>query len=387
MNSKILVQRLYPRVEKALVDTNHLNLLKRALADFFTKNQTFLSDIAPMHQIIVDDKIKNTIFQALDLDEALIRQTLKDAPDIHMKSSEQIINTFNIALTLAMRFALINKKEVLLNQVKGMYIVSFYPSLFWKYFRYKPNEAVMTYAINNMSNKFLIKIHGNLWGMLIATIDGALENPTNVNRLKRADDLDFVYFVIDTKNRIKSQFKNITNEYMIAHAAKKYVNVESDNFDDEGYHETENTLNVVNKMTQKVVLKFANEGVDMRVATMAAKICKVSVNDLRNYLEQIMSNEQIEDIERCVKSILTLYLYESQEDASTIRSNKFMVTSLSLYKKANSTNVNMVELKQGLDKLLKEGTDLFLKTTRVASLNDYKRALFTFFVLSIQLEG
>ena len=382
MEDKLLLERIYPNVQKNLSQQSNQDRIKRKMDEYLNKNSRFLTEIGPMHQVLFSDDFKQTIFDACGINQNDIKKIIKESKDID--SSGMTINAFNISMTLAIRYALINNKDKLLSQLIAIYSASMYPLLYRKYFKYDPQPSIMEYVVNNMSNKFKLKTEG-LWGELLRMGNVCLEN--NKKSLTRGYDIDCVKYVLDLRSRMNSFFKNIYREFDKAHKENKFINLDSDNFDEDNYVEADNNMYVIKRFTDAAVMRLATEGVDMRLVTYSAKLCQVSVNELRNYLQNIIVDDRMKDLRKITECILYLYINEAQENANTIKSNKFLIECLNIYKKANSTDKNITTIKELLDKLLKEGTNLFAKTTRLASINNYRRALFTFFVLNIQMGG
>lgn len=382
MEDKLLLTRIYPTVEKNLSLKSNQEKIKKRMDEYLNKNSKFLTEIAPMHQVIFSDDFKETIITSCGINPQDVKKVIKESHDID--SSGMTVNYFNLSMTLAIRYALISKNDKLLSQLVTIFSVSMYPLLYRKYFKFDPKETIMEYVVNNMSNKFKLKTEG-LWGELLRMGNVCLEN--NRKSLTRGYDIDCVKYVLDLRSRMNSFFKNIYREFDKAHKENNFVNLDSDNYDEDNYIEADNNMYVVKRYTDAAVMRLSTEGVDMRLVTYSAKLCQVSVNELRNYLQNIIVDDRMNDLRTITESILYLYINESQEKAETIKSNRFLIECLNIYKKANSTDKNIIIIKELLDKLLKEGTNLFLKTSRVASINNYRRALFTFFVLNIQISG
>lgn len=382
MQDKLLLERIYPNVQKNLSQQSNQDAIKRKMDEYLNRNSRFLTEIGPMHQVLFSDDFKQTILDSCGIDTNEVKKIIKDSRDID--SSGMTVNSFNISMTLAIRYALLNNKNKLLSQLIAIYSASMYPLLYRKYFKYDPQPSIMEYVVNNMSNKFKLKTEG-LWGELLRMGEVCLEN--NKKSLTRGYDIDCVKYVLDLRSRMNSFFKNIYREFDKAHKENNFVNLDSDNFDEDNYVEADNNMYVVKRFTDSAVMRLSTEGVDMRLVTYSAKLCQVSVNELRNYLQNIIVDKRMNDLRKITECILYLYINDSQENANTIKSNKFLIECLNIYKKANSTDKNIITIKELLDKLLKEGTNLFAKTTRLASINNYRRALFTFFVLNIQMSG
>lgn len=120
----------------------------------------------------------------------------------------------------------------------------------------------------------------------------------------------------------------------------------------------------------------------MKIVDMAAKTCQVSRNELRNYLNRMIISANMEDIKVIISSILYLYLYDAKNNKTEIRTNKFLLYCLEMYKKSNTSDENIIRIKKLLDKWLEE-LGAYKKTQRLATINNFRRAIFTFFVFTI----
>jgi len=97
----------------------------------------------------------------------------------------------------------------------------------------------------------------------------------------------------------------------------------------------------------------------------------------------MVSNENINDIKLIIESILFLYMFDNKNKLEDINSDKFLLHCLDIYKRSNTTDENIIKIKKILDSWLDElGT--YKKTQRLATINNFRRAIYTFFVMSIQ---
>ena len=61
MEDKLLLTRIYPTVEKNLSLKSNQEKIKKRMDEYLNKNSKFLTEIAPMHQVIFSDDFKETI--------------------------------------------------------------------------------------------------------------------------------------------------------------------------------------------------------------------------------------------------------------------------------------------------------------------------------------
>jgi len=378
----ILLTDLYPRVEQSLAKKENTDLIKKTIEGYLDRNMDRLTTAGPVHRILFTDIDSAPIFTAINVEPTVIQKMLKESSIIIGKHVPIMSNPFNSACVMAIRYYMLKNNEDVVRMLLTYLTLSMYPSLHKKYFRKaEPNENIMNYTINNLSNKFKIKQLGTIYHALVDTTMVCYK--TNQNKLKRCSDKDILDFVQDVKTRLNSLLRKISIEFYKNHKNGNYLNLEVDNYDDDNYREADSNTFVVERLTNTVVLKLTVEGPKTNLVTIAAKFCQVSVNELRNYVETKIVGENREDIRKLVESILFLFIFDAHNHVNEVSSNKFFAYCLEMYRKSNTTDENIIKIKKILDSWL-EDLGAYKKTQRLATINDFRRALFVFMVLSIQ---
>lgn len=381
MADMYILKELYPVVEKALDKKENTIMLKNAVSDYLDRNNEKLTTIGPVYQTVFSDMDKEKLYNAIELRPEKILEVLRKSP--YVKADKYILkNPFNTGIALAIRYYTMKNNEEMVNACLIYMALAFYPSIFHKFFQFEPNEQIMNYTINNLSNKFKVKQLGTIYAALIDTAQGAykLHKP----RLVKGSDKDIVGFILDVKTRLNSLMRKISVEFYKVHEKNLYLNTDYDSYEEDNYHESDSNSYAVERLTNAVVLKLVVDGPNMKIVNTAAKICQVSVSELRNYVNSIVINENREKIKQIVESILFLYLFDSQNTENDIRNNnKFLLYCLEMYKKSNTTDKNIIKIKSILDEWL-EDLGTYKKTQRLATINNFRRALFLFFVITIQ---
>jgi hypothetical protein len=375
------LKHLYPTVEKNLSNKQTVHQLKQDIGRFMDRNNEKLTAMGPMSIIVFSDDDKNKLFHAIGFTEAELKDAIKNNPNIknHWVSTTKPIYT---ASTLAIRYFTAHNNKEMVNSSLMYFAMSMYPLIFSHFFRYEPNKQIMNYTINNLSNKFKIKKLGTLYAAIFETIQGSYN--LHKNRIMKGTDEDFVMFINDVNTRLRMFIRKISNEFYKNHEQKLYLNSDSDNYDEDNYHEADSNSYAIERLTNNVTLKLTVQGPEMRLVNLAAKSSQVSVNELRNYVNTMVTNEHRDDIRKIVESILFLYLFDSQNTIHDVyKNNKFLLYCLETYKKSNTTDKNIIAIKAILDKWL-EDLGTYKKTQRLATINNFRRALFLFFVFSIQ---
>lgn len=380
MSNDVLLKKLYPLVEKGLSKKENTAMLAKAIDSYLDRNTDKLTTPGPVHRIIFSDHDASHLFNAIECTPDDVKQIINSSPTI--KSQWQIMNNpFNSAISLSIRYYKLKKNDEMVLKLLIYLTVSMYPSLHFKYFKYEPNEQIMNYTINSLSNKFKVKQLGTIYHALLDTTQVCYN--TNEDKIKRCTDKDVIDFIMDEKTRLNSLLKKIAIEFYENEKNKNYLNTESDNYDEDNYHEADSNTFAVERLTNNVVLKLVVDGPNIKLITTSANLCQVSVNELRNYVNTMIVNENRDDIRKIVESILFLYMFDSHNTVQEVNSNKFLLYCMETYKKSNTTDENIIKIKSILDKWLEElGT--YKKTQRLATINNFRRALFLFFVLSIQ---
>lgn len=378
--NSVILNTFYSSIEKAMSDVNNIKKIKSAVNDFLDRNRDKLTALGPTYKIIFTDSDMEKIFDAIEISSIKIREVIDQTP--YLKNQKIItITPFNVIMPLLIRYFKVKKNNDMVNTCLIYLTMSTYPMVHYKYFRYEPNENIMNYTINNLSNKFKIKQSGTLYHTLY---DMAIVSDNNYHSaILRCTDKDIVDYLMSLKTRLSTRLKKISSEFYKNEKNKLYLNVEIDSTDEDNFHEADNNMFLVERVTNNVVLKLLVDGPNYNLIKLSANYCQVSVNELRNYIHTMINTENREDIKQVIECILYLFLYDSQNTKDQINSNKFLIYCLELYKKSNTTDKNIIKIKRVLDSWL-ERLGTYKKTQRLATINNFRKALFMFFVTTIQ---
>ena len=357
------------------------NSLVKIVSSYVDRNAEKLSTTGPVRQTTFTAKDRDDIYNLFNISENTVETISKKSSDLSRGVNSA--NPFNILMVLILRECHIRN---LTNERKAsaLYLgLSMYPSIFKKYFKFEPNERIMAYTINNLSNKFKIKQMGTVLATIIDIIN-ICDNHYSKN-LIRGTDKDIADYISAIKTRLNAIIKNICGEFMKQHDSGKYMNYEEDNEDEENFRTADSNSYVVERMTNAVVLELSVRGPDMKIITVAAKLNKVSINDLRTTVTRMCKDKKNRDeIKQVVSAILFDFLFDGENTKDDIYSSKFIVFSLNTYKKSNTTDTNVVKIKEICDKWLNEYSDAYKKTNMASTLNLFRKALYMFFVFTIQ---
>lgn len=374
-----IVTNLYPIVEKNMKNPKVKQELNKAIAEYFDKNSDVIHDIGIANRIFFLNSDKEAIYLAAGLDPNEIKRVIKQSA--YIGSTWQIMNEpLNTAAALIIRY-LAKTNDKLLEPFIIYYSFYFYSSLHFKYIPYGANEDIMAYTINNLSYKFKIKETGSLYETIKAVV--LKSNETYIKDLIKGEDKDIVDYVSAIKTRLNDVVKNIKNEYKINYENDNYLNSESDDYSEENYHVADNTSYAVKRITDSAVMKLMTYGADMNLAKFAARLSNVSINEIRNVIMHLSNNDAAE-ITRLIELILQLFLFEKGNTPNEVGDKKFLGKCMEIYKKSNTSDKIIIEIKTILDKWLNKYSASYRKTNREATISNFRKSIYVYFVLHIQ---
>lgn len=382
MITSVILANIYPKVEQAFTSKETQRKFSAIVASYVDRNVNRLSTAGPSKRTLFSDMERNKVYDLINFDPKICKAIVKQSN--YIKASWKIVNDpFNLVMMMILRYAKLNQLDQI-NQLAVTYLtLSMYPSLHYKYFKFEPNEAIMRYTINNLSNKFKVKQVGNILQALVDTT--ALADKTYDKNIRHANDKELTDYINAYKTRLNSLIKKIRDAFEKDYRSGNYMNTERDNEDENDFKTSDSNSLLIQRIVDQVVLKLSVNGPDSRIVDISAKMNQVSVNETRNTLNQLTQNkDESVNIRALCESILYLYLFNGENHVNDLNGSKFLTFCLAVYKKSNTNDENVIKVKSILDTWIEKYSETYRKTQRVATLNNFRRALYTFFVFTLQ---
>ncbi len=246
---------------------------------------------------------------------------------------------------------------------------------------FEPNEAVMEYTIEHLkSNRYSIKKYGTVYKTLKYISDSHVENFADV--LSNPIDDNITYYIINAMNRTKQFVKVIAEEYYRNHKEQKGIeiqNLESTNGEGEVYLESvDNISGAVMTNTRRVYMRFTSDTIpNPKILREATKQTSTSYSKMNITMSNIIADRdsRVEDIIK--HSISYFYMNGGKQIKSAI----FIKTMLDVYKISNTTDENILLIKDGLNDILNDHSAEYVKTSHVGSISNMKKCLFIYITL------
>lgn len=385
-SSYIIKEQLYPKIATILDTPVGDRKFKQLVGNYMDRNSVKLHTSGPMYMIPFGDVDKGEFFKLFEMKSSdvekmvvTITKSISATTDFKLLKGNPIFWVFYCCI----RYYTIKKDDKGLNTSLAIYALSAYPSVFHVFFKYPPDQGVMQYTMDNLTEKYLMKQGGHVFGGLFLSIKHSYEflKPAMID----ASDAEIIRFIQRIRNDQKSMIKNICDQYMQNHAKGLRVKLTKDNNTEDMAVDVDadNNTSAVEVVTQNIVNQIITNGLDLRRITQCKDLSGIGLADCRFYLSKVVTVKYTKEIQNFVHSIIFLYLYDEHKNKEDINSTHFLVWSSELFRKTNSNNPNIRCIKETLDKWGEE-TGVHAKFKREASRVNYKKSIFWYFILSIQ---
>ncbi len=382
--STILRDRFYPTICASLAKPAMQRKLFKYIAEYRDRYIDILSSPLVTTFMFFDhdgpdgDIVFETCGVKKDEVEALIKETMKK---LYLDQVGKNITAFNVVMVMAIAYFYNDPPK---RQMLYMYYVySFYYSIFSKQFRkFNPDPQIMQYTVDNMNNKFTLKKEGSLDAALNASMVVAIN--CYPDKFKRLSDMDIINIINAFKTRVGRLMKNIYMEYEKNYKKgnKVYTSIEKN---DEGdFIERESNIGVVATLATQYTTKFFANGVNVSITSIVSNMCGVSDNELKTAITLIQREQDVKSVKEFYESMFYLF-FENYKNATEndIKTKKFLAAADSIYKKGNSNDINIKNIKDISHKWLKMGSNTYRNSRRVATINNFRKAIYMYFVFTV----
>ena len=388
---------LWDKVEKS-VPKNTMNYV-RFVQKYRDKNINKLETPYPFDAPIWSKECENIIYDTLGFSSNELYSFTSNIElengyeDKYLKKGNSPTTMLiQFALFMLYRYYLINKKMKEVEITKYFMAYYFYNCMFNKYFKYKPNRAVMEYTINSLSFKNQIKQTGsvNKWvyGMMNASCDKY--EPIII----RGADTDYYKCIRRTHTKFNDAMKNIFDAFKKDHENKNVIYT-SKAQDEEGNMLEQSSMSadiiqLADKYTSRFFSNPNDEEVIAFVCDKKQKSGYIPEKDLRNTLFNISDDPtNQDDVRAFYQSAFYLFFNNSSNHKYTVKdvnTMSFMFEMQKLYKAGNSINKNRIIIGDIIDKWLKVGSATYRSTNREATKSVFKKAIFDYFIVKVVVD-
>jgi hypothetical protein len=381
----ILYDNLIPLIRPHATDA--MRQIVSFIISYIDKHSDSLIITGPYKRIIfVEARDGDPLFTFLKLNKSDITKIIKKSPFI--KSSFKTLNNpfFFLLTSLAILYGedTKSKQSQDAKYFTMLYMaIRFYSSRQGHIFPYEANKEIMDYTINNISNKFIFKIKGNVLNVLKHI---ALTNDEKVGTLLRKQHLDkyFKYYITNISSRINGVLDNIRDVYMKNNEAKNYLTNADERYNDEKKTlvELDNVSTTIHSYTDSVYSKLKTNPIDETILEGVCHYTNLNMTTVRYSLESILKYET-ESVRNLITCTLQSYIIVNKNKAETVKSRYFVIRCLKTYRISNTNDTIDLKIKEILDMWMKKYAEFYYRSNRIATRVNFRKALFFYIVSAI----
>jgi len=388
--NKFIMNAIYPTIEKTLSDSSKSSAFSRLVGQYVNNNKDILQAPGPTELLVFPTSEKEKYYKLFNIEEKEIKAAVKIAVShINAKAQFQLVQNNPIFCLFygVLRYYTIHKDTKGLNAALMITIISNYPSIFTKYFKYSLDPLVVQYTVDNLSGHFILKNSNTMFEALLAMVQNSYK--FHAAAFVNGTDTSVIAFIQRIRNDLNSFFRNFANVYMENHKKGLRLSKQNENMgsDENGEliqnQDNENNTNRVEKVANNVMSKLLTSDIDMKIVQVSAKLCQVSVSEMRLCALKMVDGEHAPEVRKVIEAICFGFLYDTKCPIGMINSQNFLNYWLKAYKATNTKNEHVLLTKTYIAKWLDDfGIRKNYKSAGTQSL--FGRAFLIYLLTSIQ---
>jgi hypothetical protein len=266
--NKELFNAVYPNIEKNF-NQSQSNAHQLDIKKFIDKNNEVLFASGPTYRLYFNDDERAKLFPHISMRQLQLEDVIKK--DKTVEKSWYFMTPFYLVCSLIIRYYMLNKMTKQMENTITYMCLSLYAGRHFISFKYPPNENVMNYTVNNLSNKFKLKQYGTLITAIKDT--GVTCHSYYTEYLERGTDVLLNSYIKAMHTRISGFVNNIAEEYYKNYQEGNYLNNEEDNYDEENYYIADNDSFVIDRITNNTTTRIITKGIDYKLVKLSANMC------------------------------------------------------------------------------------------------------------------
>lgn len=396
---KEFFNKFYDRVCSGMKSRGHM--LFRHIAAYRDRNIEVLSSPYLLGYTIFSAADRKVVFDVCGIREEEvdkeIKQLKQDIKDGCIKNNYTVpaslfenVESFRVILLLMMRYCLERGDTAKLDELCAYTGYSMFYTLFHNSFRLGiVRKETMIYTITSMSKKHIIRKLESVDGMLTYGISLCVK--TYDQRIMDCTDDDIVYVIGQWKSRLRGYFVGIAKLYFPNDAKKEAIFSSTEKVDSEDgtdFVDRSSKSGNVERLAQQYTQRFFQKPIDDQIISMCSQLNSVSRQEIKTALTTLRSDKaHISEMQTFYQSIFFLYIQDAGEDDTNVHTKKFIATLNNYFKKGNSKEPNICHIKEMLGRWLEATSPAYREATSGSTINNFKKAIFQYFVLIVALRN
>ena len=375
-----ILDKFYPSVEKNLPKNE--KKLFRYIGKYRDNNIGILGTPYPLNYPVFGTEDREILFKTCDVDEKELKKYNMNAKLLGDVKDKKNFEPFPTLMLLCIKYYLENNQEDKCTILYYYLGYSMYWSVFSKYFKkFLPREETMIYTVNNISNKFILKQVGTVDKLLLYTVEKTIE--LQKERVLRASDAELSYIIDAIKTRINNYMNKLSAEYFKNYKNNEVIFKGQELLEDGSSRETKSIAADVETYANEYTNNFFSDEPKQNIINMVAKIKNVSASELKTTITLLLDQQRIDEVKKFYSALFYLYFSDNSTKNRNIKSMEFLGVMETIYKKGNSNDKNIITIKDLMSKWLEEGSTTYKASNRQATLNDFRKAIFYYFIFLV----
>jgi hypothetical protein len=385
-----LRNKYFPYIESFLPKTEHL--LFQHIAKYEDKNSKLLNTPYPLDVITFSIKGPDAdiIYKCTQINQQELIDDMAKVPKAKSAIENASFTPLQVVLLMIIRYYMITKQKSKLKAVYYYYGYSIYWSIygqFLKKYGYAPREETMIYTINELTYKNILKKLGSVKEWICYNVQTPIENDSSYERIADFRDEDIRRTIEAVITNMRSKVREVSSKYYEANENKDVLLKNISALDDQGSQRVDTSItSEAEVLAQQYTNSFFISDININTINRACVMAQdASPKEVKIALDDIKNNAPVNEIHSFYASLFYLYLASGDDKAtvSSVKTLKFFVVMKDMFKKGNSTNVNILKIRDLMDKWLTRGSNTYRITNREATKTGYRRAIYYYFILSV----
>ncbi|MDE6041620.1 MAG: hypothetical protein K2F99_08600, partial [Muribaculaceae bacterium] len=296
--------------------------LEKAIVRYVDKNSEIIMSLDLSRRFSFADSDRAVLYDACKISQSELEASIKVSKQIYSGNKIQS-NPFYILSILVASNYLQKKDEKMANVVITYMSLNMWTSLHKGFFKYEANKQVMDYTLAHLNNTFSIRNFPSLFAFIQDNTNTLLG--TYKDRIVRCNDDDITWVIDSNWTRLKGKIKKISVEFYNNHKSGRYLNSDTESFNQDGYREMDNESFAIDRLTNKVYIKLLNRQYDKRLIKYAVQRADTSYEKLVHLIEDIIDADGANPrLRTVVSSMIELYLTQSGKPISYIAKGDYI---------------------------------------------------------------
>lgn len=338
----------------------------------------------------------NALFEMFGIDQAYVKACINKSQYIDKKwriSVEKINVLMYVLIFYYFDHRSLFEKSAKFKGVEPYKIANFllsgrfFSSIIIRQFPFVPDQAIMFYTLENLSQKYTITKMNSLYEMIQYMADSNMETWIKVGRTKSRSDEDLDGYMRKLNTRISSTLVNISKQFYKNHKDEKKITEESNTMvTDEGkvvMTNANNISNIVSSSTSKIIENlYLDADINSKFVRIAANKTGAPYSSLYSAIQEIQRARD-PDIETVIRNVLSYFLVSEKQSPMLINSAQFFEISIKAYRVANTNNEYILNIKKALNDLLEKYSAIYAQSHRKSTRTNFRAGLYLYLILYI----